>query len=97
MGKPNQAAYNASKHAVVALTRCAALENAAAGIRVNAICPGFVETDMIGEFEGHAARAGMEFDAFKAAMTARSRRAACSSRKRSPISRSTSPRRNPTA
>ncbi len=68
---PNQAAYNASKHAVVALTRCAALENAAAGIRVNAICPGFVETDMIGEFEAHAERAGMDFDAFKAAMVAR--------------------------
>ena len=68
---PNQAAYNASKHAVVALTRCAALENAAAGIRVNAICPGFVETDMIGEFEGHAERAGMDFDAFKAAMVSR--------------------------
>ena len=68
---PNQAAYNASKHAVVALTRCAALENAGAGITVNAICPGFVETDMIGEFEGHAERAGVDFESFKAAMVAR--------------------------
>ena len=68
---PNQAAYNASKHAVVGLTRCAALEHAAAGIRVNAICPGFVETDMIGEFESHAERAGVDFESFKAAMAAR--------------------------
>ena len=68
---PNQAAYNASKHAVVAMTRCAALENAGAGINVNAICPGFVETDMIGEFKVHADRAGMAFDEFKAATLAR--------------------------
>lgn len=68
---PNQAAYNASKHAVVALTRCAALENAAAGITINAICPGLVETDMFDQFKDHADRAGMDFDAFKAATIAR--------------------------
>ena len=68
---PNQAAYNASKHAVVALTRCAALEHAAAGITVNAICPGFVETDMIGVVRAHAERAGADLDAFRAAMLAR--------------------------
>ena len=68
---PNQAAYNASKHAVVGMTKCAALENAAAGINVNAICPGFVDTDMIGEFKAHADRAGMDFDDFKAQVLAR--------------------------
>lgn len=62
---PNQAAYNASKHAVVGLTRCVALENAAHGITVNAICPGFVETDMVSEFKVHADRAGMDFEDFK--------------------------------
>ncbi|MCY3640372.1 MAG: glucose 1-dehydrogenase [Gammaproteobacteria bacterium] len=59
---PNQAAYNTSKHAVVGMTRCAALENAALGINVNAICPGFVETDMMGAFEGHALALGVSFE-----------------------------------
>ena len=43
----NQAAYNTTKHAVVGLTRCFALENAKNNINVNAICPGLVETDII--------------------------------------------------
>lgn len=42
-----QSPYNASKHAVVGLTKCLALEAAAAGVTVNAICPGFVGTEMI--------------------------------------------------
>ncbi len=61
-GSMNQAAYNASKHALVGLTRCAALEMAGAGITVNAICPGFVETDMLAEFERHAALQGVPVD-----------------------------------
>jgi 3-oxoacyl-[acyl-carrier protein] reductase len=39
-------AYTSSKHAVIGLTRQIALENAAVGIRVNAICPGVVQTGM---------------------------------------------------
>jgi 3-oxoacyl-[acyl-carrier protein] reductase len=39
-------AYTSSKHAVIGLTRQIALENAAQGIRVNAICPGVVQTGM---------------------------------------------------
>jgi len=43
-----QSGYNTSKHAVVGMTRCLALEAGASGINVNAICPGVVETDMLG-------------------------------------------------
>lgn len=39
-------AYAASKHAVLGLTRCAAAEAAAHGVTVNAVCPGYVDTDM---------------------------------------------------
>ncbi len=42
-----QSAYNASKHAVVGITRCLAAETGSAGVRVNAICPGFVKTDLV--------------------------------------------------
>ncbi|HEV2705228.1 MAG TPA: 3-oxoacyl-ACP reductase FabG [Pyrinomonadaceae bacterium] len=45
-GAPYIAAYTASKHGVVGLTRAAASEVAAKGITVNAVCPGYVETEM---------------------------------------------------
>ncbi len=44
VGISGAAAYCASKHAVVGLTKAAALELATAGVRVNAVCPGFIET-----------------------------------------------------
>lgn len=45
-GVTNNAAYVASKHAVIGVSRAAALEWAHEGIRVNAICPGYVETPL---------------------------------------------------
>jgi 3-hydroxybutyrate dehydrogenase len=45
-GAPYIAAYSASKHGVLGLTRSVALEVATKGVTVNAICPGYVETDM---------------------------------------------------
>jgi NAD(P)-dependent dehydrogenase (short-subunit alcohol dehydrogenase family) len=47
IGFPANVAYCASKHAVVGITRTAALEYARAGIRVNAVCPAFVDTPMV--------------------------------------------------
>ena len=46
-GAPYVAAYTASKHGVLGLTRTVALEVATTGVTVNAICPGYVETDMV--------------------------------------------------
>ncbi|MFM1653323.1 SDR family NAD(P)-dependent oxidoreductase [Brevibacillus sp. B_LB10_24] len=52
------AVYSASKHAVVGLTKSAALEYADKGIRVNAICPGGVETNLVAGFQKTIAETG---------------------------------------
>ena len=55
-GAPGASIYTASKHAVEGLTKAAALEGAAFGVRVNAVAPGPVETEMLNRFTGNADR-----------------------------------------
>jgi NAD(P)-dependent dehydrogenase (short-subunit alcohol dehydrogenase family) len=63
----NQSAYNTSKHALVGLTRCVAMEAGASGVNVNAICPGFVDTKMLEDAMREVATInGIGFDDFKA-------------------------------
>ncbi len=62
IGGPNRSAYHAAKHGVLGLVRSVALEAAGAGVTVNAICPGFVDTGLVDAFrEGladHAEESG---------------------------------------
>lgn len=52
VGTPGMGAYVASKHAVIGLTKAASGEVARAGVRVNAVCPGPIDTRMIHALEG---------------------------------------------
>ena len=65
-GTPNLIAYTASKHAVVGMTKTAALELARHGIRVNAICPAPIETPM-----AQALEAGMKRERLTASIPLR--------------------------
>jgi len=60
IGAPGTSVYTASKHAIEGLTKTAALEGASAGVRVNAVAPGPVQTEMLERFVGRdeAAKAG---------------------------------------
>jgi len=66
-GIPQRAAYTASKHAVVGLTRAMALDHVKDGIRVNCVCPGTADTPWVGRLLDRAA----DPQAAKAALIAR--------------------------
>ena len=61
IGTPGASVYVASKHAVEGLTKCAALEAVGFGVRVNAVAPGPIETEMINRFTGGSADAKASF------------------------------------
>jgi NAD(P)-dependent dehydrogenase (short-subunit alcohol dehydrogenase family) len=72
-GVPYTSAYTASKHAVVGLTRAVASELAGTGVRVNAVCPTFVRTDMTDRSIAHImARTGRSADQAQEALAAAS-------------------------
>ena len=72
VGYPDMAAYNASKAAVISLTRSLAAEWAEHGINVNAVCPGSVDTPMlVGVAEWLAERSGGDPKALHREMTPR--------------------------
>lgn len=66
-GYKTMAAYCAAKHGVIGLTRVLALETAAVGVTVNAVCPGYVETDIFEQAVQNLMRArGIEREAARA-------------------------------
>jgi NAD(P)-dependent dehydrogenase (short-subunit alcohol dehydrogenase family) len=68
-GAPYIAAYSASKHGVLGLTRSVALEVASKGVTVNAICPGYVDTEMTSRgIENITAKTGKSADDALAAL-----------------------------
>jgi NAD(P)-dependent dehydrogenase (short-subunit alcohol dehydrogenase family) len=61
IGSRGTATYSASKHGVLGLTKAAAIETAANGIRINAVCPAAIETAMADRLFGHIKKMALTF------------------------------------
>ncbi|MFY7719822.1 MAG: SDR family oxidoreductase, partial [Brevundimonas sp.] len=70
-GYPYVSAYVAAKHGLVGLTRALAMEVASKGVTVNAVCPGFTDTDLVARsIEAITGKTGRSEDEARAALSA---------------------------